>query len=77
LIGGAALDLTGFTQALAILGPTPSMPAEITARLALIAGPGAGLISAVSVVALVFYRLDAAKHTRIQRDIAARKLSGA
>jgi glycoside/pentoside/hexuronide:cation symporter, GPH family len=74
LIAGVALDAIGFPSNLAenpdqVIGP------DVVRNLGLIYGPGASVISVVSVAILLRYRLDREALTRIQARLVERRAS--
>ena len=73
-IAGITLDLIGFPTDLA-LHPDQEIATTTIRNLGLIYGPGAALISFVSVSILMRHRLDRAEHARIQNILAARTVS--
>jgi GPH family glycoside/pentoside/hexuronide:cation symporter len=75
LIGGIALDVIGFTQAIsgAAPGKPPTVPADIALKLAITYGPGAALFTAASVAVLMTYRLTKERHAVIQEELKARR----
>jgi GPH family glycoside/pentoside/hexuronide:cation symporter len=74
-IGGIALDVIGFTHAIAGAAPgkPPTVPADIALKLAITYGPGAALFTAASVVVLMTYRLTKERHAVIQADLKSRR----
>jgi GPH family glycoside/pentoside/hexuronide:cation symporter len=74
LIAGLVLDLIGFPHGLAIAGAAPQViPAEAVRNLGLIYGPGAAVITAISVIELLRYRRGRADHIKIQDALARRR----
>ncbi len=71
-IAGLGLDAIGFPSDLASAVP---ISAETVRNLGLVWGPGAGLISLLSVVALMSYRLDRGEHARIQQELQLRAVA--
>jgi GPH family glycoside/pentoside/hexuronide:cation symporter len=76
-IGGIALDVIGFTKAIAPVTahgqPAKTVPADIALKLAVTYGPGAALFTAASVAVLMTYKLTKAKHAHIQADLKSRR----
>jgi GPH family glycoside/pentoside/hexuronide:cation symporter len=64
LIAGAVLDLIGFPHGVVPGAATP-LPGHTIVELGLIYGPGAAIVSFVSVLLLFAYRLDKARHAEI------------
>lgn len=71
LVAGVALDLIGFPRGLAA-DPGMEIPADTIRNLGLIYGPGAAMISLLSVIVLVRYKLDRRELGRIQGEVARR-----
>jgi len=65
LIAGIVLDVIGFPHGVAGGGIVGPIPARTVMELGLIYGPGAAIVSLMSVVILFAYRLDRAKHASI------------
>jgi GPH family glycoside/pentoside/hexuronide:cation symporter len=74
-IGGIALDVIGFTQAIsgAAPGKPPTVPADIALKLAITYGPGAAVFTVASILVLMTYRLTKEKHAVIQADLKTRR----
>jgi glycoside/pentoside/hexuronide:cation symporter, GPH family len=67
LIAGVVLDLIGFPKGVA--AAAGAIPARTITELGLIYGPGAAIVSAVSITILFAYRLDRARHAEILRAL--------
>ena len=65
LIAGVVLDLIGFPHGVAGGGIVGASPAHTVSELGLIYGPGAAIVSFMSVTILFAYRLDRARHAAI------------
>jgi len=74
IVAGVALDLIGFSQGVAT--KADAVPADTLTLLGVIAGPGAAIISALSVSILLRYRLGKEKLHAIQRELEARRQPG-
>jgi glycoside/pentoside/hexuronide:cation symporter, GPH family len=72
LFAGVALDAIGFPSNLGE-NPDQLIGADVVRNLGLIYGPGASLISVVSVAILLRYRLDRGALTRVQEQLQARR----
>jgi GPH family glycoside/pentoside/hexuronide:cation symporter len=70
-VAGLGLDVIGFPTHLADAGSV-AIGADVIRDLGVMWGPGAGLISLLSVAALRRYRLDARELARIQRELRYR-----
>jgi GPH family glycoside/pentoside/hexuronide:cation symporter len=74
LIAGLVLDLIGFPHGLAIAGAAPHLiPPEAVRNLGLLYGPGAAVITAISVMELLLYRRGRADHVKVQDALARRR----
>ena len=67
---GVGLDLIGFPSNLADSGAL-HLADDVVRNLGIIWGPGAGLISLLSVVTMLRYRLNRGEHARIRAGAAA------
>ena len=77
LIAGLVLDLIGFPHGLAVSGAAPHLiPPEAIRNLGLLYGPGASLITAVSVMVLLRYRRGRDDHEQIRDALAQRRAGG-
>jgi GPH family glycoside/pentoside/hexuronide:cation symporter len=74
-IGGIALDVIGFTHAIAGAAPgkPPTVPPDIAMKLAITYGPGAALFTVGSILVLMTYRLTKEKHAVIQAELKTRR----
>lgn len=70
-VAGIGLDLIGFPTDLAV-NPGQVISAETIRNLGLIYGPGAAIISLISVSILMRHRLTSKEHARIQLELAGR-----
>jgi GPH family glycoside/pentoside/hexuronide:cation symporter len=71
---GIALDrVINFPRDVAALGPHPVFADGVLRNLGLIAGPGAAVVSAISAIILLGYRLNEKEHARMLTAIAERK----
>jgi GPH family glycoside/pentoside/hexuronide:cation symporter len=75
IVAGVALDLIGFTEGVATA--PDAIPAGTLTLLGVIAGPGAAIISLVSVGILLRYRLGKEKLHAIQAKLEQRRLASA
>ncbi|HEX7034882.1 MAG TPA: MFS transporter [Pseudomonadales bacterium] len=75
LIAGLGLDLIGFPTDLAAR-PDQVVDAETVRNLGIIYGPGAAVISFLSVSIMMRYRLTSAALARVQADLARRRDQG-
>ncbi|HEY7901698.1 MAG TPA: MFS transporter [Caulobacteraceae bacterium] len=72
LIAGLVLDLIGFPHGTAATLDHLTVPAQTVLDLGLIYGPGAAVLSAISVTILFAYRLDRARHGAILEALGRR-----
>jgi GPH family glycoside/pentoside/hexuronide:cation symporter len=75
-IGGIALDVIGFTHAIAGAAPgkpVTTVPPDIAFKLAITYGPGAALFTAASVAVLMTYNLTKERHAVIQAELKTRR----
>ncbi len=68
---GVGLDLIGFPSNLADSGAL-HLADDVVRNLGIIWGPGAGLISLLSVVTMLRYRLNRGEHARIRQELRRR-----
>jgi GPH family glycoside/pentoside/hexuronide:cation symporter len=74
LIAGLLLDIIGFPHGLAAGGAAAhAIPLEAIRNLGLIYGPGASVITGLSVVMLLTYKRGRADHDLIRRSLAERR----
>jgi GPH family glycoside/pentoside/hexuronide:cation symporter len=74
LIAGLVLDLIGFPHGLAVVGAVArAVPAEAARNLGLIYGPGAAVITAISVIELLRYRRGRADQMEVRDALARRR----
>ena len=74
LIGGVALDLVRFpTTALAKGAAAARVPMSVLTHLALIYGPGAGVMTVFAGLIFITYRLDGARHAQILLELKERR----
>ena len=74
LIAGLVLDIIGFPHGLATgAAAAHAIPIEAVRNLGLLYGPGASVITAVSVVILLGYRRGRADHAKIRDALDRRR----
>jgi GPH family glycoside/pentoside/hexuronide:cation symporter len=74
LIAGLILDLIRFPHGAGVHGAAhAAIPAETILRLGLLHGPGASVITGVSVLVLFFYRRGRRDHEEVRRILLARR----
>ncbi|MCC6917900.1 MAG: MFS transporter [Alphaproteobacteria bacterium] len=75
IVAGVALDLIGFTQGVAT--SPDAIPQNTLTLLGIVSGPGAAIVSLISVVILLRYRLGKDKLHSIQAELEARRAAPA
>lgn len=76
LIGGVALDAIGFPRELSQnLSLALHLPSKATAELGIVSGPVPAVISVVTLVILLAYRIDRAHQMRISEELARKRAS--
>ncbi len=74
LIAGLVLDLIGFPHGLVAAGAAPhAVPAEAVRNLGLIYGPGASIITAISIIILLRYRRGREDHAKVRAALDQRR----
>lgn len=78
VIAGLVLDLIGFPHGIAAgAGALPAIPAHAIRDLGLIYGPGAAVITSLSVLMLLRYRRGKTEHDEVRAALAERRTGGA
>ena len=78
MIAGLVLDLIGFPHGLVAAGAPPlAIPAHAIRDLGLIYGPGAAVITSLSVLMLLRYRRGKADHDEVRAALVERRATGA
>ena len=68
------LDLIGFPHGLVAAGAAPhAVPAEAVRNLGLIYGPGASVITAISIIILLRYRRGREDHAKVRAALDQRR----
>jgi GPH family glycoside/pentoside/hexuronide:cation symporter len=74
LIGGVALDAIGFPRDLSQnISLALNLPRSAVMELGIVSGPLPAIISVVTLVLLLAYRIDRARQVRISRELARRR----
>jgi len=78
LVGGVALDLIRLPPTAIAKGAAGAhLPASVTTHLALIYGPGGAVLTIVSALVFVTYRLNSTRHAEILAALKVRRLEKA
>lgn len=78
LIAGLILDLIHFPLGVGVAGaPHAPVPPDVILRLGLLHGPGASVITAISVMVLMFYRRGRRDHEEVRRILVERRAAAA